>query len=56
MRLAMVPLYLLCLWCVYKIGAALYSPRIGLWTAVLAAPAPFFFAFEKGYLPYGGGK
>ena len=46
MRLAMVPLYLLCLWCVYKIGAALYSPRIGMWTAVLAAPAPLFF-FES---------
>lgn len=43
MRLAMLPLYGLTLWGVYKIGKAVLSPRLGLWAAVLAGLFPPFF-------------
>ena len=43
MRLAMLPFYFGCLWAVYKIGAALYSPRAALWASLLAAVEPRFF-------------
>jgi hypothetical protein len=42
MRLAELPIFALTIFCVWKIGAALYSPRTALWTAVLAA---FYAAF-----------
>jgi hypothetical protein len=35
MRLAMLPLWLVVLWCVGKIGAAVFSRRVGLWAVVL---------------------
>ncbi len=34
MRFAMVPLWLVCLWAVWKIGCEVYSRRAGLWSAV----------------------
>jgi len=37
MRIAMLPLYAVALWCVYAIGAALYSRRVGWWSVALAA-------------------
>lgn len=40
MRAAMIPLFILSLWCVYKIGRQLFSTRIGLWAAVLASFFP----------------
>ncbi len=43
MRLAMVPLYFLCLWCIYRCGTILFSRRIGIWTAVLTGAYPIFF-------------
>jgi hypothetical protein len=43
MRLAMLPLYGLMLWCTYRLGRRLFSARAGLWAAVLVAwLAPFF--------------
>ncbi len=46
MRLAMVPLYAFSIWCVFRIASVLYSPRIGLWTAVFTAAFPKYF-FES---------
>ncbi len=35
MRFAMVPLWLVCLWAVWRIGSELHSRRAGLWSAVV---------------------
>jgi len=43
MRLAMVPAYALVLWCTWRLGRRLYSPRAGCWAAVLTAWLPPFF-------------
>ena len=43
MRLAMLPCYVLTLWCTYRIGRRLFSERVGWWAAVLAALLPPFF-------------
>jgi len=40
MRAAELPIWGLTIFCVWKISAALYSPRTALWTAVLAALCP----------------
>lgn len=39
-RLFMVPLYLVSLWAVWRLGRALFSERIGLWAPVFAAAYP----------------
>lgn len=43
MRLAMVPLFLIAMFCTYIIGRNLFSKRIGVWTAVLISIYPAFF-------------
>src|SRR5581483_477312 len=43
MRLAMIPLFFLSLWCIYKIGARLWNPLGGWIAAALTAVAPTFF-------------
>ena len=43
MRFAIVPLWAVCLWCVWKIGRTLFSPRAGLWAAVFIALLPWWF-------------
>ena len=43
MRLAMIPLFALSLWCIYRIGANVFSPRAGLWSAVLLGFFPNYF-------------
>ncbi|MEP6671437.1 MAG: hypothetical protein ABJF10_19905 [Chthoniobacter sp.] len=43
MRLAMVPLWLVSLWCVWLIGTALFSRRVGLWATVLISLLPWWF-------------
>ncbi|MDR3404662.1 MAG: hypothetical protein P4L99_19320 [Chthoniobacter sp.] len=40
MRLAMVPLFVLCLACIYRLGTLIQSRETGLWGAVLAALTP----------------
>ena len=40
MRWMMVPLFLISLWCVYLLGATVFSPRVGLWAAVSTALVP----------------
>lgn len=44
MRLAMIPLFALSLWCIYLIGRNVFSPRAGIWSAVLLGFfQPYFF-------------
>lgn len=43
MRFAMVPLWFVSLWCVWKIGQALFSARVGLWSAVMISLLPWWF-------------
>src|SRR5438067_3510180 len=43
MRLAMIPLVLFDLWCVYKVASRLWSMRAGLWAAALTGAFPTFF-------------
>lgn len=43
MRLAMLPVFAASLWCLAKIGAALFSRRTGWWAAVFAGYFPFLF-------------
>jgi len=40
MRWMMVPLFLISLWCIYVLGATVFSPRVGLWAAVSTALEP----------------
>ena len=49
MRLAMIPIFTLCLFATYKIGAALFSKRTGLWAAVFAGLLPRFFFTSTEY-------
>src|SRR5713226_3275511 len=51
MRLAMIPLYGLTLWSLYTIGRVLFSPRVGLWAAVLAGFFPPFFLCSVEFRP-----
>jgi len=43
MRLAMIPLFLVCIVALGVLGRRLYSARVGLWAAVLTALLPPFF-------------
>ncbi len=43
MRLAILPLWLVSLWCVWKIGRTLFSGRVGLWAAVFISLLPWWF-------------
>lgn len=43
MRLLLVPLFGLSLWCVYRLGSRLISQRVGLWAAILTAFHPLYF-------------
>lgn len=43
MRLGMIPLYGLALWCTYRLGYTLFSHRVGSWAAVFLGLFPGFF-------------
>ena len=43
MRLAMIPLYAVCLWAIYRLGTILYSRRCGAWATVFASLIPVSF-------------
>lgn len=43
MRLAVLPLFFICLYCVYIIGKNLYSKRAGIWSVVLVSLYQVFF-------------
>jgi hypothetical protein len=42
MRLAVLPLVAALLWCVFRIGRALFCDRVGMWAAVLVGVMPAF--------------
>ncbi len=52
-RLPMVALYAASLWLIFKLGSALFSPRAGLWAAVLAGAWPDFFFTMGEFRPDG---
>jgi Dolichyl-phosphate-mannose-protein mannosyltransferase len=43
MRLAVIPLFIACLWITYRLGTTLFSREVGLWAAVAAGALPPFF-------------
>jgi hypothetical protein len=43
MRLAMVPLFGLSLWCIYRIGTEVFSPQSGIWSAIILGFFPCYF-------------
>ena len=51
MRLAMLPIFAATIGCVWKIARTFFSPRIALWTAVLAVWWPPFFLTSIEFRP-----
>ena len=51
MRLAMIPLAALCLGCVYRLGAHLFSRRTGWWAAIATGFFPLFFYTSTEFRP-----
>ena len=51
MRLAMIPLCIMALWCTYAIGRELFSVRCGLWAAVCVGLWPQFFFWSIEFRP-----
>ena len=43
MRAAMLPLFAFSLWCTWKIGSVVFSPRVGMWAAIFAGLWRGFF-------------
>lgn len=43
MRLAIFPLFVVCIACIYRLGCVAFSPRAGLWGALFASLHPLFF-------------
>ena len=43
LRWTMLPLYFVCLWCVFKLTGTLFSKRSAAWVCLLAAAMPKFF-------------
>ncbi|MDR3402561.1 MAG: glycosyltransferase family 39 protein [Chthoniobacter sp.] len=43
MRLAMIPFFAICLWCIYRIGTALFSRNVAIWSTIFAGFYPEFF-------------
>jgi hypothetical protein len=43
MRFAMLPLWFVCLWCVWKIGNALFGRRVALWSVVIISLLSWWF-------------
>jgi len=51
MRLAMIPLYVIVLWCTYLIGREIFSRRVGLWAALFTGLYPFNFLCSVQFRP-----
>jgi len=51
MRLAMVPLYCIVLWCTYVLGREVFSDRCGLWAAVFTGLWFYYFLCSAEYRP-----
>ncbi|MBI5397591.1 MAG: glycosyltransferase family 39 protein [Verrucomicrobia bacterium] len=51
MRLWMLPLFAVALWCVYRIAQALFSRRAALWAVALVSVCPVFFGASLEFRP-----
>jgi Dolichyl-phosphate-mannose-protein mannosyltransferase len=51
MRWLMVPLFLISLCCVYVLGRSVFSPRVGLWAAVVTALMPKYALLTVEFRP-----
>jgi len=51
LRWAMTPLYLACLWCVFRLAEMLYGRRIAPWACLAAAALPKFFYTSTEFRP-----
>ena len=51
LRLAMLPLFFLCLWCVFKLAGALFPSTAAPWAALAAAAFPPFFYTSTEFRP-----
>ncbi|MGA3171025.1 MAG: glycosyltransferase family 39 protein [Chthoniobacteraceae bacterium] len=51
LRIAMIPLFLFCLWCVFALTERLYSRRAAPWAALAAAALPQFFYTSTEFRP-----
>ena len=51
LRLAMLPLFFVCLWCVAKLTATLFSKRLAPWAFLAAAALPGFFYASTEFRP-----
>jgi len=51
LRLAVLPLFFVCLWCVFKLTAQLFSVRIAPWVALASAALPTFFYTSTEFRP-----
>jgi len=51
LRVAMLPLFFLCLWCVFKLAETLFSRRIAPWVCLAAAALPPFFYTATEFRP-----
>ena len=51
LRLAMLPLYLVCLWAVFKLTETLFSRRMAPWIAFAAGALPQFFYTSSEFRP-----
>ncbi len=51
MRLLVVPLYFLTLWCTYRLGRRLWSRSVGLSAAILCGAYPIFFVKSSEFRP-----
>ena len=40
MRFALLPMYFVAAWCIYRIGTLLFSRRVGVWAVILAGSYP----------------
>ena len=43
LRIAMLPIFFLCLWCVFRLAETLYSTDVARWASLCAAALPQFF-------------
>jgi hypothetical protein len=42
MRFALLPMYFVAAWCIYRIGTLLFSRRVGVWAVILAGSYPSY--------------
>ena len=51
LRVAMLPLFFVCLWCVFRLAETLFSRRVAPWASLSAAALPQFFYTSTEFRP-----